>query len=78
VQLDLLRREPVERRIQGCLAWSRSMIALSRAGTRARHPAATDAEFLLEWAAANYGQDLARRVAGRIGVRWPTSAPSSS
>ena len=78
VQLGLLRRASVEQRLQGCLRWSRTMIALSRSGTRARHPEATEDEMLVAWVADQYGRDLARRVAQRIGVRWPTNGPSSS
>ena len=78
VQIGILRRASVERRLAGCFAWSQTMIALSRAGTRKRHPDATDAEVLLWWAAANYGRELANAVARRMGVPCPADNPSSS
>jgi hypothetical protein len=69
VQLELIRRASPERRLQACLAFSRSMIALSRAALRARPPELDDLELGLEWVAQTYGAGLAAGVRASLASR---------
>ncbi len=62
VQLDLLRRAGTARRFALAGSLSASMIALSRAAIRRRHPELDETEVLLRFAALHYGDDLADRV----------------
>lgn len=69
VQLELIRNATPERRLQACFALSRSMIALSRAVLRDRHPDLDDLELGLKWVELNYGADLATAMRARAASR---------
>ena len=62
VQIELLRRAGTARRFALARSLSASVIALSRAAIRRRHPELDDTEILLRFAALHYGDDLAQRV----------------
>jgi len=61
-QLEALRRMGPAGRLRAGLRFSRSMIALSRAALRARHPELGEQALRLLWIEQNYGADLARKV----------------
>ncbi len=61
-QLEALRRMGPGGRLQAGLRFSRSMIALSRAALRARHPELGERALRLLWIEQNYGAALAREV----------------
>ena len=61
-QLEALRRMGPGGRLRAGLRFSRSMIALSRAALRARHPGLDENALRLLWIEQNYGTALAREV----------------
>ena len=61
-QLEALRRMGSGGRLRAGLRFSRSMIALSRATLRARHPGLGEHSVRLLWIEQNYGAALARAV----------------
>ena len=61
-QLEALRRMGPGGRLRAGLRFSRSMIALSRAALRARHPELGERALRLLWIEQNYGAALAREV----------------
>ena len=61
-QLQALRRMGPGGRLRAGLRFSRSMIALSRAALRARHPELDEHALRLLWIEQNYGAALARKV----------------
>ena len=61
-QLQALRRMGPGGRLRAGLRFSRSMIALSRAALRARHPELDEQALRLLWIEQNYGAALAREV----------------
>ena len=61
-QLEALRRMGPGGRLRAGLRFSRSMIALSRAALRARHPELGELALKLLWIEQNYGAALAREV----------------
>jgi hypothetical protein len=73
VQLELIRRASVARRLQSCFGFSKSMIALSRATLREGLPELDDLELRLRWVELNYGADLAIAVRAQVSVT-PLSA----
>ena len=77
-QLELLRRMGPGGRLRAGLRFSRSMIALSRAGLRERNPGLDERALRLLWIEQTYGPELARKVKRhQEAVGW-TSATSSS
>ena len=77
-QLDALRRMGTGGRLRAGLAFSRSMIARSRAALRARHPDADARTLLILWIEQNYGAVLARAVESRMGaIQWTSTTTSS-
>ena len=77
-QLDALRRMGTGGRLRAGLAFSRSMIARSRAALRARHPDADARTLRIMWIEQNYGAALARAVESRMGaIRWTGETTSS-
>ena len=61
-QLEALRRMGPGGRLRAGLRFSCSMIALSRAALRARHPELGERALKLLWIEQNYGAALARAV----------------
>ena len=61
-QLEALRRMGPGGRLRAGLRFSRSMIALSRAALRARHPELDEHALRLLWIEQNYGAALANKV----------------
>jgi len=77
-QLDALRRMGTGGRLRAGLAFSRSMIARSRAALRARHPDADARTLRILWIEQNYGAALARAVESRMGaIQWTGTTTSS-
>jgi len=62
VQLELLRRATVERRLRLALSLSSSVIALSREGLRRRMPGAREEEVGLRFVELHYGPEIAAAV----------------
>jgi hypothetical protein len=69
VQLELIRRATVARRLQACFDFSKSMIGLNRAALRDRFPELGDRELGLKWVELNYGADLAAAIRSRAPSR---------
>ena len=66
-------------RLRAGLGFSRSMIALSRAALRARHPGLDEHALRLLWIEQNYGAALAREVQRhQEAVGWTGTTISSS
>ena len=77
-QRAALRRMGPGGRLRAGLRFSRSMIALSRAGLRARNPDLDDRALKLLWIEQNYGADLARKVERhQRAVGWTRTTTSS-
>ena len=62
IQIDLLRKAGVARRIELTFSLTQSAIELSRQGMRRRYPHASEEELDLLFVELNYGKDLAYRV----------------
>ena len=78
-QLDALRRMGSGGRLRAGLAFSRSMIALSRAALRGRYPDLDEHAVKLLWIEQNYGAALAREVKRhQEAVGWTAPTTSSS
>ena len=78
-QLETLRRMGPGGRLRAGLRFSRSMIALSRAALRARHPELDEHALRLLWIEQNYGAALARKVRRhQEAVGWTGTTISSS
>ena len=78
-QLQALRRMGPGGRLRAGLRFSRSMIALSRAALRARHPELDEHALRLLWIEQNYGAALARKVRRhQEAVGWTGTTVSSS
>ena len=78
-QLEALRRMGSGGRLRAGLRFSRSMIALSRAALRARHPELDEQALRLLWIEQNYGAPLARAVKRHqkaVGWTGTTISPS--
>ena len=78
-QLEALRRMGSGGRLRAGLRFSRSMIALSRAALRARHPDLDERAVRLLWIEQNYGAALARNVKRHqeaVGWTGTTTSPS--
>jgi len=69
VQIALLRRAGPARRAALARSLSRTVIDLSRSALREREPDATEREVQLRWVALEYGDELARRIAGYLAAR---------
>jgi hypothetical protein len=74
----VLRRATTEQRLRSAFAYSRSMIALSRAALRDRHPDLGDDECLVLWVEQNYGPEIADGVRRRVQELGWTRATNSS
>ena len=78
-QLETLRRMGPGGRLRAGMRFSRSMIALSRAALRARHPELGEEALKLLWIEQNYGAALARKVRRhQEAVGWTGTKTSSS
>ena len=78
-QLEALRRMGPGGRLRAGLRFSRSMIALSRAALRARHPGLDDRALRLLWIEQHYGAALAREVRRhQDAVGWTGTTTSTS
>ena len=78
-QLQALRRMGPGGRLRAGLRFSGSMIALSRAALRARHPELGEEALKLLWIEQNYGVALAREVRRHqeaVGWTGTTVSPS--
>ena len=78
-QLEALRRMGPGGRLRTGLRFSRSMIALSRAALRARHPELDEHALRLLWIEQSYGAALARDVRRHqeaVGWTGTTISPS--
>lgn len=78
-QLEALRRLGPGGRLRAGLRFSGSMIALSRAALRARHPELDEQALKLLWIEQNYGAELARKVRRHqeaVGWTGTTVSPS--
>ena len=78
-QLQALRRMGPGGRFRAGLRFSRSMIALSRAALRTRHPELDEHALRLLWIEQNYGAALAREVRRHqeaVGWTGTTISPS--
>ncbi len=62
VQIDLLRKAGVARRIELAFSLTQSAIELSRQGMWRRYPYASEEELNLLFVELNYGKELADRV----------------
>ncbi|MEO8971845.1 MAG: hypothetical protein ABI406_09645 [Ktedonobacteraceae bacterium] len=62
VQIDLLRKAGVVRRIELAFSLTQSAIELSRQGMRRRYPLASEEDLNLLFVELNYGKELADRV----------------
>jgi hypothetical protein len=62
VQISLLRKAGMERRLQLTFSLSSSAIQLSRAALRQRYPNLSERELRLKFVALCYGEELAGRV----------------
>jgi len=74
VQIELLRRAGTARRVALMDSLTTAAIALSRRAIARTHPDWTEQEVLLEWAALNYGRDLAEQVRRDLARRTRTSS----
>ena len=78
-QLEALRRMGPGGRLRVGLRFSRSMIALSRAALRTRHPELDEHALRLLWIEQNYGTALAREVRRhQEAAGWTSTTISSS
>lgn len=75
--LQMLRDAGTERRLAAVFRYSRSVIALSRAALRERHPELTPDEARLAWVAQTYGPELAEGVRRKL-ERIPCAAATTS
>ncbi len=66
VQIELLRRAGLSKRLALAFSLSRTTIALSREAIRKRRPDLSEQDLRLEFVALCYGEALARRVAARL------------
>jgi hypothetical protein len=62
VQIDLLRKAGVARRIELTFSLTQGAIELSRQGMRRRYPHASEEELDLLFVELNYGKELANSV----------------
>lgn len=62
VQIELLRKAGVARRIELTFSLTQSAIELSRQGMQRRYPQASEEELNLLFVEFNYGKELAERV----------------
>jgi hypothetical protein len=62
VQFELLRRAGAQKRLQLARAHTRATIRLSRRRIAREHPAWSEQEVALHWAALTYGEELAGRA----------------
>ena len=62
VQIELLRKASVSRRLALARSLSTTVIELSRRAISRRHPDASDREVLLMWVRIHYGPELAQRL----------------
>ena len=78
-QLAALRRMGPGGRLRAGLRFSSSMIALSRAALRTRHPNLDERAARLQWIEENYGAELARAVKRhQEAVGWSSTTSWSS
>ena len=78
-QIEALRRMGPHGRLRAGLRFSRSMIALSRAALRSRHPELDEHALRLLWIEQSYGTALAREVQRhQEAVGWTGTTISSS
>ena len=78
-QIAALRRMGPGGRLRAGLRFSSSMIALSRAALRTRHPNLDERAVHLRWIEENYGAELARAVQRRQeAVGWTSTTSWSS
>jgi hypothetical protein len=73
VQIELLRKASVSRRLALASSLSTTVIQLSRRAIARRHPEASDRDVLLMWVGIHYGPDLARRVQAHLKHQESTS-----
>jgi hypothetical protein len=73
VQMELLRKASVSRRLGLASSLSTSVIQLSRRAIARRHPEASDTEVLLMWVRVHYGPELARRLQAYLEQQESTS-----
>ncbi len=71
VQIDLIRRHSVERRVAGMRSLTADAVEKSRRAIRNIHPDWTEREVLLEWAEVHYGRDLAKKLRHHMGEKRP-------
>ena len=77
--IEALRRMGPGGRLRAGLRFSSSMIALSRAALRARHPELDEPALRLLWIEQSYGAELARAVRRhQEAAGWTSTTPSSS
>lgn len=69
VQIELIRKAPITKRIALMEAWSQFLIEANKQGIRERHPGASEEEINLIFVANNYGQDLADKVRAYLARR---------
>ncbi|MBN1868109.1 hypothetical protein JW916_12560 [Candidatus Sumerlaeota bacterium] len=68
-QIAMLREAGPARRFTLTRSLSRSVIEMSRAAVKRRHPDLSSRECALRWVALCYGENLARRVAAYLEER---------
>ena len=77
--LAVLRRATTAQRLRAGLAYSRSMIGLSRAALRQRRPDLTADKAALAWVEQCYGKELADAVRRRLReLAWDPATTSST
>ena len=69
VQIEVLRKAGIARRMSITRSLSRSAIQLSRQGIRKANPNASEEEISLIFIEVTYGKDLADRVRAYLGKR---------
>ena len=66
VQIELLRRTSVSRRVAMVCSMTRLAVSSSRRACRRAHPELTERELDLLFVELNYGSDLAQRLRRRL------------
>lgn len=69
VQIELLRRAGVSRRLELGLSFSQEALELAQEGIRRANPIASDRESRLIFVEVNYGKELANRVRAYLDMR---------
>ncbi|MHB1036114.1 MAG: hypothetical protein ACYC35_15835 [Pirellulales bacterium] len=78
VQLDLIRRMPIARRVASMRSLSRTVAGLARRGIALAHPKWTPTDLGLLFVEVHYGAELARRLRGHLRSRAGTGLENAA